>query len=260
MTSQGESVQPENICHLTMISSFDSNRRTMRMCRRFSEKILGLVTVLGLAFPSTAQSQVSRQLEFRGGSGISTTGELSFFGQIGLNENEGRNSVELALVGYGTSSANTTSVETDIGIRTSTTTTTTQTAIIGGGIAANLLLRDGLEVSGPYFVVGTGVGLFMVDWALTNSTDGAVDSSQSLTDRVEVPRFWRSGKPPDWSRKPQNEVIGISPGSMFNLGIGQRFGRALDLRIQAPSILIVGSGPREVSFVTMLVTTIAIGI
>lgn len=231
------------------------------MCCRFSRKLLGLVTVLGLTLPSTAQSQVSRQLELRGGSGISTTGKLSFTAQIGLNENEGRNSVELALVGYGTSYSKTTSSDTNIGIRSTTEYTTARTDIIGGTIAANLLLRHGMEVSGPYFVVGAGVGLFMVDWARTNWTDSTVNSSQSRMARGELPpRFWRSGKPPDWSRKPQNEVKGIATGSMFNLGIGQRFGRSLDLRIQAPSLLIVGSGPREVSFVTMLVTTIAIGI
>ena len=147
------------------------------MCCRFSRKLLGLVTVLGLTLPSTAQSQVSRQLELRGGSGISTTGKLSFTAQIGLNENEGRNSVELALVGYGTSYSKTTSSDTNIGIRSTTEYTTARTDIIGGTIAANLLLRHGMEVSGPYFVVGAGVGLFMVDWARTNWTDSTVNSS-----------------------------------------------------------------------------------
>ena len=254
------SVTLEGIFDLTVVRPSNRNRQTVRMSCRFSREFLGLVAVLGLALPSTAQSQVSRQLEFRGGSGISSTGELSFAGQIGLNENEGRNSFELALVGYGTSSGKTSVVETDIGIRNSTESTTAQTDVIGGGIAANLLLRHGLEVPGPYFVVGAGVGLFMVDWARTSSTDGTVDSSQFRTASGDLPRFWRSGKPPDWSRKPQNEVSGTSAGSMFNLGIGQRFGRSLDLRIQAPSLLIVGNGPREVSFITMLVTTIAIGI
>ena len=247
------SVTLEGIFNLTVVRPSNRNRQTVRMNCRFSREFLGLVAVLGLALPSTAQSQVSRQLEFRGGSGISTTGKLSFAGQIGLNENEGSNSVELALVGYGTSSSKTTFSEIDDPV-------TSQTDVIGGGIAANLLLNHGLEVTGPYFVVGAGVGLFMVDWARTSSTDSTVDSSQFRTASGDLPRFWRSGKPPDWSRKSQNEVSGTSAGSMFNLGIGQRFGRSLDLRIQAPSLLIVGDGPREVSFITMLVTTIAIGI
>jgi hypothetical protein len=132
-----------------------------------------------------------------------------------------KNSLELGILLFGGSFEETS----DEGIHTYEETTD----IFVFGAVANYLIGYQPDMTGTFFVVGTGLASVSVDWEERSDTDVSL------------------GTPLPGGGSMQS-ADGSSAGSVFNLGIGQAFAGGFDIRFEVPVILTF-SAPGEASSV-----------
>ncbi len=104
---------------------------------------------------------------------------------------------------------------------------------------ANYLFRHSLEIPGPYFVAGAGVGAFNVSWREESPTDTSL------------------GSPLPGGGSFQEED-GTTGGLILNFGIGHRFNEAADLRFQVPTFFLGEGEQRESAVVPTFVLSLGV--
>jgi hypothetical protein len=154
----------------------------------------------------------------RFGVGTDIEGGLALGGQISYILFKDMNAIELGLGVFGGSYEETS----DNG--SNTYNETTDLLVIGA--MGNYLFRYSLDASGPYFIVGAGVGVVSVSWEETSDTDTSL------------------GTPLPGGGSMQSED-GSAGGVLLNFGIGHRFNRQFDLRAAIPTFFIGGSDERD---------------
>jgi len=180
-----------------------------------------LALTLGTAYAQETEpvaTEPSGTGGIRFGVGTDIEGGLAIGGQISYILFQQFNAVELGLGVFGGSYEETS----DNGFNTYVE--TTDLLVIGA--LANYLFRYSLEKSGPYFVLGAGVGVVSVEWEETSDTDTSL------------------GTPMPGGGSMQSED-GSAAGLLLNFGIGHRFNRRFDLRAAVPTFFIGGSDTRD---------------
>jgi hypothetical protein len=152
------------------------------------------------------------------GIGTDITGGIAYGAQLNYTLDQNPNAFELGLAVYGGKFEE----STDEGMHTYDE----ETSIFVIGAMANYLFRHALELSGPYFLAGIGVGAMSVEWEERSTTDTSL------------------GTPLPGGGSMQDDD-GTAAGLILNFGIGHRFNERLDLRFQVPTFFISGSDDRD---------------
>jgi hypothetical protein len=195
---------------------------TARVPRRGVRAVTTATLVLvWLALPteSTAQGLGGG---LRIGAGVDTAGRVAYGVQLELIEFGTSSSFELALHAFGA-----TRVENYEFYYFSTLRQYHEESRLRGlGIIANLLARHARESSGPYLVLGVGLGPLEVDWRVESATDPTMSTPLPNGGSFDAEK-----------RR--------TVGSLVNLGIGWRIDRRLDLRAQILTALASPTDVRE---------------
>jgi hypothetical protein len=204
-----------------------------------------LVAGLGVACLGTAVAEVPQLvprsdgasvgvLGVHLGAGADITGGMAYGGQLDYTIERERNAFELGLTVF----VGAITEDSDNGNDPSSPyfhEYHEETDVLVIAATANYLIRYAADLSGPYFLVGAGVGAFSVEWTETSATD------TSLGPRVGTGSM-------------QSED-GTSAGALVNLGIGTRINEKFDLRLQVPTFIIPAGETRDGGIVpTMTIT------
>ena len=191
---------------------------------------LASLVLLTVATPASAQRP--GRVGVRAGVGTDISGGIAGGGQIDYTLFQGENSFELgALVFGGKFEEDSNNGFNDYH---------EETSVVVFGAIANYLFRHSMEVPGPYFVAGAGVGAVSVSWREESPTDVSLG-------------------PPLPGGGSFQEEDGTVGGLVVNFGIGHRFTEQVDLRVQAPTLFIGAGDSRESTIVPTLTVTIGIG-
>jgi len=163
------------------------------------------VVILGLA----AQSAVSAKMGLRGGLGTDISGGLALGVNGSYHIDMGFYTTELGVSLYHANNA----YDSTSGAHTYTE--TTGLTILGGLV--NLLVN--YRPNNPFFVAGSGLGMINLTWKETSATDTSLGTLL----------------PGGGSEQSTDALVA---GSVLNLGFGYLFDNGLDLRFEAPIILV----------------------
>jgi hypothetical protein len=190
---------------------------------------IGLLWALVSAAPTLAQAPGNAGLRF--GIGTDIEGGIAFGGTVDYTLPRQSNAFELGLtLFYGSFEE-----ESNNGFNDYFETTD----IFAVAAIANYLFRHSMDVPGPYFVVGAGVGAFSVSWREESPTDLSLG-------------------PPLPGGGTYQEEDGVSGGAIINFGIGHRFTEKVDLRAQVPTFFIGGGEEREGGVIPTFTLTLGI--
>ena len=198
------------------------------MTRAFRLALLPSCFVLTLSTAAHAQGRAGLRI----GAGADISGGVAYGGQLDYTLFQGDNSFELGVVGFGGK------FEEDSNNGFNDYHEETNILVIGA--MANYLLRHSMEVNGPYFVAGVGVGGFTVEWREESPTDTSLGSPLSGGGSFQ-------------------EEDGTVAGLILNFGIGHRFNEQVDLRAQVPTFFISGTDARDAQVVPTFTVTVGIG-
>jgi len=187
---------------------------------------------------ATASAQDPSRIGIRAGAGTGGSGETVFVGQIEVSELAGLNSVELAVAGLlgGRSIENTRAIDRF----NATHEYREDTGVVGIELTTNYLFRHAMEASGPYFLVGLGVGAYRVDWSFASPTDR----------RLGTPLTGGGS-----SRAQEQTLL----GSMVNVGVGLRLHQHVDVRAMLRAMLLPGSDQRDLKLIPAVAATAGFG-
>jgi hypothetical protein len=161
------------------------------------------------------------------GAGADITGGMAYGGQLDYTIEQERNAFELGLTVF----VGAITEDSDNGYHEYHE----ETDVLVVAATANYLIRYAADLSGPYFLVGAGVGAFSVEWTETSATDTSLGT-------------------PFGTGSMQSED-GTSAGALVNFGIGTRISEKFDLRLQVPTFIISAGETRDGGIVpTMTIT------
>jgi len=176
-----------------------------------------LVSCLTLSLVAVASAQKPGGVGVRFGIGTDITGGIAYGGQLNYTLYQNLNAFELGLALFGGK------FEESSEEYGNTYDETTKIFVIGA--MANYLFRYSMDLSGPYFVAGVGVGAISVEWEERSQGDFSL------------------GTPiPGGSMQSDD---GTTAGLIINVGIGHRFTEMFDLRFQVPTFFISGTDYRD---------------
>jgi len=164
----------------------------------------------------------------RAGIGTDIEGGIAYGGQVNYTLMQKQNAFELGFAIFGGNFEE----ESDNGFNIYKE----ETTILVFGVIANYLFRYSLDMPGPYFVGGVGVGAVSVEWEERSDTDTSL------------------GTPLPGGGSMQSEE-GTTAGVILNLGIGHRFNEQFDLRAQVPTFFISGGENRDGKVVPTITLT-----
>jgi hypothetical protein len=191
---------------------------------------IGLLWALAPAGPALAQS--SGNVGLRLGVGTDIGGGVAFGGTVDYTLPQQTNALELGLtLFYG-------SFEEDSNNGFNDYFETTDLFAVAA--IANYLFRHSMDIPGPYFLVGAGVGAFSVSWREESPTDTSLG-------------------PPLSGGGSYQEEDGVAGGGIINFGIGHRFTEKIDLRAQVPTFFVGGGEEREGGVIPTFTLTLGIG-
>jgi len=157
---------------------------------------------------------------------------VAYGGQLDYTLFRGLNSLEVALAGFG----GTFEEDSNNGFNDYHE----ETDLVVIGAMANYLFRHGLEASGPYFVLGAGVGAISVSWREESPTDTSLGSPL----------------PGGGSFQEEDGTVG---GLILNPGIGHRFSERFDVRAQVPTFFVAEGESRAAQTIPTFTITLGIG-
>ncbi len=177
-----------------------------------------LCACAGIAITTGAYAQSPGAAGVRAGIGTDISGGIAYGIQINYTLDQNPNAFELGLALFGGKFEE----DTDEGIHTYHE----ETSLFVIGAIANYLFRYALELTGPYFVSGIGVGAISVEW-----------EERSATDTSLGPILPGGGS--------MQSEDATAAGLILNFGIGHRFNEQFDLRAQVPTFFISGGDERD---------------
>lgn len=195
-----------------------------------------LLLCIGIALANTAHAQDADDdtnakpgtVGIRAGIGTDITGGIAYGVQLNYTLNQNRNGIEMGLAVFGGHFEE----ESDNGFNVYKE----ETDVLVIGALVNYLFRWSLDVPGPYFLAGIGVGAFSVEWQESSDTDTSL------------------GTPLPGGGSMQSED-GTTAGLLLNFGIGHRFNKTFDLRAQIPTFFISGTDTRDGKVVPTITLT-----
>jgi len=195
-----------------------------------------LLVCLGFVFANTAYAQDADTdanakpgtVGIRAGIGTDITGGIAYGVQLNYTLNQNRNGIEMGLAVFGGHFEE----ESDNGSHVYKE----ETDVLVIGALVNYLFRWSLDVPGPYFLAGIGVGAFSVEWVESSDTDTSLG-------------------PPLAGGGSMMSEDGTTAGLLLNFGIGHRFNKAFDLRAQIPVLFVSGTDERDGKVVPMITVT-----
>lgn len=199
----------------------------------------GLVLALGVAVADLAYAQKAGRAGVRFGVGTDIEGGLAWGGQIDYTLFQDPNAFELGFAVFGGNFKETS----DNGFAVGTPQYNQydeETKIRVFGVIANYLFRHSMELSGPYFVGGVGVGAVSVEWREESATDTSLG-------------------PPLPGGGSFQEEEGSTAGVILNVGIGHRINEKFDLRAQVPTFFISGGEDRDGKVIPTFTITAGVG-
>jgi hypothetical protein len=179
------------------------------------------VLLVGLALPHAGWAQ-GVMVGLRGWGGVDLEGSTVYGGQIEVTDLGASHSVELAVAGIGA-----TRLGEEYGVRHGEVSFPYRedTRVRSVAVTANLLIRHGSGVRGPYLVLGLGLGPQWVDWRLETE-------------------YNRLGTPlPGGGSFLEEERMVL--GTLLSAGVGLRIHRHLDVRGQVLTMLVPSTKLRE---------------
>lgn len=195
------------------------------------KRLLGLcllmactIATAGLAAGTTNPGNFGARV----GIGTDISGGVAYGGQASYTLMQRQNAFELSLLAFGGSF----SEDSNNGFYDYHE----KTNLLAIGVMANYLFRWSMESTGPYFVGGIGFGSVGVNW--TETSPGDTSLGKSL--------------PGGGSSTSEDGAVG---GMILNVGIGHRFSRTFDLRLQAPTLFVGGGDTRDSQIVPMFTLT-----
>ena len=177
-----------------------------------------LASCLTLSLATVAWAEKPGGVGVRLGIGTDITGGIAYGAQLNYTLNQNPNAFEVGLAVFGG--------KFEESSEEGGNTYDEETNILVIGAMANYLFRHALELSGPYFVAGIGVGAISVEWEERSSTDTSL------------------GPPLPGGGSMQSDDA-TAAGLILNFGIGHRFNELFDLRFQVPTFFISGTDNRN---------------
>jgi len=196
----------------------------MKSLRLFTLALICLV----MAGTAVAQEVKPGTIGVRAGIGTDISGGIAYGIQLGYTMNQLPNGLEMGLALFGGK------FEEDSNNGFNDYHEETTVFVIGAMV--NYLFRWGIEMKGPYFLAGVGVGAVSVEWTESSPTDTSL------------------GPPLPGGGSSQSEE-GTTGGLILNFGIGGRFNEKFDLRFQVPTMFIGGGDERDGAVVPMFMLT-----
>ncbi|MBN1164352.1 MAG: outer membrane beta-barrel protein [Candidatus Krumholzibacteriota bacterium] len=188
--------------------------------------MLGLVS-------AAAQTEKPGAVGVRVGAGTDIEGGVAYGGQLDYIHYHKSNAFELGLAFFSGKFEE----ESSNGFNTYYE----ETKVLVVGAIFNYLIRYSLELEGPYFVSGIGVGAVSVEWEERSPTDTTLGTLL----------------PGGGSMQDEDGTVG---GMIINFGIGYRFNETFDLRAQVPTFFISGSDERDSAVVPTFTITLGLHI
>jgi hypothetical protein len=193
---------------------------------------IGLILAfIGIAYVDAAHAQKVGSVGVRLGIGTDIEGGIAYGAQLNYTLFQDQNAFELGLAVFGGSFDE----ESNNGFNNYYE----ETNILVIGAMANYLFRYALELPGPYFVAGIGVGAISVEWEERSDTDVSL------------------GTPLPGGGSMQSED-GTTAGLVLNFGIGHRFNETFDLRAQVPTFFISATDVRDGKVVPTITLTLGL--
>ncbi len=201
----------------------------MKRSQRFGLVLICLVTCLGTAAGNTASAEKAGAVGIRAGVGTDIEGGLAYGAQLNYTLFQGPNAFELGLAVFGGKFEE----ESSNGYNDYFE----ETNLLVFGALANYLFRYAMELEGPYFAAGIGVGAISVEWEERSPTDISL------------------GTPTPDGGSMQSEDA-TAAGLILNFGIGYRLTEQFDLRAQVPTFFISGSDDRDGKVIPTITLTL----
>jgi hypothetical protein len=203
-----------------------------------------VITCLGVIMAGAARAETPRlekssaataagAIGIRLGAGADITGGVAYGGQLDYTMEQTDNALELGLAFFGGKFTE----DSDNGYEPGSSAYNEyheETTVVVIAAIANYLIRYA-AASGPYFVVGAGVGAVSVEWTETSATDTTLG--------------------PRWGTGSKQSEDGTAAGGIINFGIGHRLSDRFDLRLQVPTFFISGGEERDGGIVPTVTLT-----